>query len=226
MLNQAAGCAATVVALATLFLFARYAVRSGRESPEGSRKIVHIGMGAVCMTFPWLFSSAWPVVWLALGALIALSAVRLVPLLREQFGGVLQGVARKSYGEFAFIAGVTGAFVLSHGNTLEYIVPVAVLTFADSLAALAGVRTGVSRFTIFGATRSLEGSAVFFAVALLCVAIPFVAAHQPGIMISSVATSAALAAVEAVSWGGLDNLAIPVLGTLVLRAIGGLGGAR
>src|SRR5581483_3336738 len=110
MLSPAIGCAVVAAVLASVFICARVLVRSGRVSSEASRKIVHIGMGAVCMSFPWLFSSTEPVIWLALGTTIVLLVTRLAPRLREEFGCVIHGIARESYGEFAFIAGVAGAF--------------------------------------------------------------------------------------------------------------------
>lgn len=226
MLNPFAASALVIAALGVLFAAARAARLSGRVSPEWSRKIVHVGMGTVCLTFPWVFSNNAPVLVIAGCAAVGLLLLRLVPTARTAFGCVLHGVERKSYGEFAFVAGVASTFVLAHGNALAYVVPVAILTFADALAALIGARYGELRFPSVGGTKSFEGSATFFVVAVACVAVPMVIAGSPGVILIALVTGAALMLVEALSWSGIDNFAIPVFGGLLLRALGaGLGAA-
>jgi phytol kinase len=171
------------------------------------------------MTFPLLFSSPTPVLVLAGCAAVALLALRSIPALRTSYGCVLQDVGRGSYGEFSFIAGVASAFVLAHGSALPYVVPVAVLTFADSLAALVGIRFGALRFKVPGGTKSLEGCVTFFSAAVACIGIPLGLAHYQDALPVAILTGAALMLVEALSWAGLDNFAIPVICGVLLRAL-------
>lgn len=219
MLNPIVGSVVVLLALSLLFVWARAARRRELLSPEGSRKVVHVGMGLVCLTFPWLFPSVMPVLVLAAVAAAALWAIRQVPGLNAQFGCALHDVSRDSYGEFAFIAGVSSAFVLAHGNALQYVIPVAVLTFADAIAALIGTRFGTLRFGIFGG-KTMEGSAAFFIMAIACVAMPLALSNMPVAIAATLSISAALMLVEALSRAGFDNFAIPVLGVMLLRAFG------
>jgi len=181
--------------------------------PETSRKAVHILMGMVTLTFPWLFREAWPVLLLTVLAVAALAGTRLVAPLRKQFGTVLNGVERHSLGEVYFPLAVAALFVLSSENRLLYLIPLLTLTLADAVAALVGIRYGQHRFCTSEGTKSAEGSLAFFMVA-------FLSAHVPLLLLSSTgrAESLLIALVlgilvmlfEAVSVGGLDNLFIPL----------------
>ena len=81
-MNAWAGIAAVLAALGALLAAVRLVQRSGFVEAEGARKLVHMGMGMVCLTFPWVFQTVWPVWVLAGGAAVALGALRAVPLLR------------------------------------------------------------------------------------------------------------------------------------------------
>lgn len=189
--------------------------------PELARKTVHVLLGTLCLTFPWVFSSATPVLVLAVIATAALLALRVVPALRASIGRPLHGVARTSYGEFAFVAGIAATFVLAHGNVWSYVIPVAVLTYADAVAALIGTRFGLHRFRTIDGTKSLEGSLAFFSAALICVAVPLELTHQPNAFAIATLVSGALMIVEASAWSGLDNALIPLAGGLLVRSLAG-----
>ncbi len=181
--------------------------------PETSRKAVHIAMGLVTLSFPWLFTAAWPVLLLAALAVAALTGTRLIAPLRERFGAVLHGVERHSLGEVYFPLAVAALYLLSEGNHLLYAIPLLTLTLADAVAALVGVRYGQHRFCTSEGTKSAEGSLAFFMVA-------FLSAHVPLLLLSDTgrAESLLIALVlrilvmmfEAVSVGGVDNLFIPL----------------
>src|SRR5262249_54713981 len=119
-----------------------------RPHPEWVRKLLHMGMGLVTLSFPWLFDESWPVWVLLVLAIAALLAVRLVKRLRSSLGSVIGGVQRTSWGEIYFPIGVALVFELSRRATdvspvqqiLLYCVPILCLTLADALAALIGLR--------------------------------------------------------------------------------------
>src|SRR4051794_41987077 len=104
------GIAVTLAAFAVLLGLLVTYYRSGRASPELLRKLLHVGMGAVILSFPWLFHRAWPVLLLsALFILIflarkvlarpALARARGVSSVGTSLAEVLDGVGRASYGE-------------------------------------------------------------------------------------------------------------------------------
>jgi len=184
---------------------------------EAARKTSHVAVGVACLALPWLFATVAPVLALAAVACAGLFALRAVPWLRARFGSALHGIARTSYGEFAFVGGVAFAFVLAHGDRPAYVAAILALTFGDAVAALVGRRFGRHRYAIGRARKSLEGSAAFFVVALLVCAVFPRAESVAAIAAFALATTLA----EAFAGDGFDNAAIPLAGLLALRLFGG-----
>jgi phytol kinase len=191
---------------------------------ETGRKLVHMGMGLIALTLPWLFSNAGPVWLLAALATAALLAVRFIPTFTRHLGGVLGGVQRFSLGEVYFAPGVALAFTLAGGNRAEFCGAVGVLAFADSAGALVGTRWGRLRYPTLGHAKSAEGSAAVFVTSVLCV---MVAAAVLGGEAWTVALAGAVLAgvvvtvVEAVASHGLDNLLLPSVVVGFMRIWGG-----
>ncbi|HEV2740238.1 MAG TPA: hypothetical protein VGU66_16780 [Candidatus Elarobacter sp.] len=185
--------------------------------PEAARKASHVAVGAMCLPLPWLFADVAPVLVLAAVACAGLLALRTVPWLRVRFGAALHGIARASYGEFAFVGGVALAFVLAHGDKPAYVATILALAFGDAAAALVGRRFGRHPFAVGRARKSLEGSAAFFVVALLVCAVFPRAESVAAVAAFALATTLA----EALAGDGLDNVAIPLAGLLALRLFGG-----
>jgi phytol kinase len=192
---------------------ARYAL-----TPEWARKGIHMTMGAVTLLLPWLFEGAAPVVVLAVIALALMAAVRRVPALRARVGGVIHGVARRSYGEVYFPLAVLVLYLLAAETPVLYVVPLLLLTLADPAAALVGLRHGFVPYATVDGRKSREGSVAFFAVAFLCVHVPlllFTATGRAESLLVACIVGILATMLEAISWRGLDNLFVP-LGTYVL----------
>jgi dolichol kinase len=188
---------------------------------EGGRKVFHVGSGSLALALPILFRSAWPVLVLAAIIVPVLLCLRFVPRLRHTYGGVLHDVERRSYGDLSFPAGVVLVFILSLGHPLLYAIPVVVLTVSDTAAALVGMRYGRTRYSIGGAQKSVEGSVAFFLLALaptglLLLLFSSLGPRDAWLLAATVASLLTLT--EAAAPAGLDNLLIPVVGYLVLRA--------
>lgn len=187
--------------------------------PELVRKLLHMGMGLVTLTFPWVFDSAWPVILLAVLSLVAMVALK-SGRFRAGPGQVLHGVARESQGEMYFVASVTLLFVLAHKTPLLFVVPVLILTFADATAALIGVRYGLARYQSVEGEKSAEGSIAFFTVAFLATHIPVLLSGDTGreeAVLIGLTLGVLVMLLEAIAWRGLDNLLIPLGGYLLLK---------
>jgi len=193
----------------------------GRLHPELLRKLLHVGMGLVTLSFPWLFASDWPVVILAVGSSAGLLLLRQSSALRSRLGGVVDGVERQSFGEVYFPIGVAVLFVLSQGDPVAYSVPLLLLALGDAVAALVGVRYGSMRYTTSEGQKSWEGSIAFFLVAFLSVHIPLLLFTETGraeSLFIGLTMGLLVMLLEAVAWRGLDNLFIPLGGFMLLRA--------
>lgn len=181
--------------------------------PETSRKAVHIAMGLVTLSFPWLFTASWPVLLLAAVAIAALAGTRLVAPLRERFGGVLHGVERHSLGEVYFPLAVAALFLLAAGNRLLYVIPLLTLTLADAVAALVGVHYGHHRYATSEGTKSIEGSLAFFLIAFASAFVPLLllsSTGRPESFLIAMVLGILVMLFEAVSVRGMDNLFIPL----------------
>jgi phytol kinase len=210
-LNPFPGIAIVLFALGALVLGVKR-LQAGGIDPELARKLVHMGMGIVCLPFPWLFAKAWPV-WILAGlAGAALAALRSVPVLRRELGGVLHDVHRTSFGEVYFPLGVAAVFTLAHGHAILFVIPVALLTFADAAGALVGKRWGRLKYRTLEGQKSVEGSVAVGMVGCICSAGPLlVTGHDPreALLIGMVMGLFGLI-LEAISWRGTDNAFLPL----------------
>lgn len=204
----------TILALlaASMALLSAWARRRGAH-PEAVRKLLHVEMALVTLSFPWLFASAWPVMVLAGAAVIWFRLLRTSAWLEARFGYALRAARGDSHGETWFACGVCLAFLWAGGEPVAYGIAILVLGFADAAAALVGRRYGRPRRMPGGAWKSAAGSASFFAVAL---AVAFAGLHgAAGVDAGEALAAAALLAgmttvLEAISGRGLDNILVPL----------------
>jgi phytol kinase len=184
-----------------------------------------MGSGLMALGLPWLFQSPWPVLILCALSLLGLLAIKRVPTLRRRVGGVMDQVDRRSPGDLYFVAATGLLFLIAGGDPLLFSVPMAVLTFADSAAALVGQRCGRHRFRTGGGTKTLEGSAAFFITAFLSAqaGLQVFADRDPAaILLLALLLALLLTLVEAVAGRGSDNFLIPIAGWLLLKVYLGL----
>ena len=114
-------------------------------------------------------------------------------------------VERVSFGELFFMVGVVvTAYVALPENVLLFQTAMLVLAFADTFAALAGIRFGTHTYHIYDEKRSFEGSFACL-VASFCVLVFFDVQYVQALYMAVVLT-----AVEVVSLRGSDNLSLPV----------------
>jgi phytol kinase len=199
--------------LGVLLVALRWWQRAFDPPPEIPRKAMHIAMGLITVSLPWLFMETWPVLVLAAVAFCALLAVRVVQGLNAGLGRVLHSIDRQSYGELAFPLAVAGVFLLAGDSKVMYVVPILMLTLADAVAAVIGLRYGAHLYSSAERPKSVEGSAAFFVVAFVSAFVPLQLMTGLGLtetLLISVMLGALVMIVEAISWTGLDNLFVPI----------------
>ncbi|YCM45299.1 hypothetical protein V2O64_04600 [Verrucomicrobiaceae bacterium 227] len=175
---------------------------------EGSRKLVHLGMGTVCLSFPWLFHEAWPVDLLAA---LALASLLILRNLKCRLRDVLYRVNRISFGELLFPVGVALVFRLTLHDLPGYLASVGILTFADTAGALIGKRFGKHPYHTGAGQKSIEGTLAVFLVSFLITL--FLPLHQDPItsFFFAIVTSLVVAMAEGILGAGLDNLILPLV---------------
>ncbi|MEW8034190.1 MAG: hypothetical protein AB2540_15295 [Candidatus Thiodiazotropha endolucinida] len=220
-MNAWLGMLVVVAALASAFLALHLLEKHASPHPEVLRKLMHVLMGLVTTTFPWLFEETWPVLLLAGGSVAVLILVRSGVSVAGSVKGVLHGVERTSWGELLFPLSVAAVFLLADGDPLLYSVPILILALADAVAALIGVYYGQIQFTTLEGSKSIEGSFAFFIVAFLCVHIAVLLFTDTGrveSLLIGLLMGIVLMMFEAVAWRGLDNLFIPVASFALLKS--------
>src|SRR5439155_15297069 len=77
VMNPWLGMGSVLAVLGALLAGLRLWQRRTAPHPELVRKLLHMGMGLVTLTFPWVFDTAWPVLLLASASVLGLLALRL-----------------------------------------------------------------------------------------------------------------------------------------------------
>lgn len=188
----------------------------GSPPAEWTRKLAHVGAGAVTAVFPWMFAWHWTVLILAFGFAGIIFATRRLGLLQS-----IHGVTRRSEGGIYYPIAIYLLFLLAGDRPVFYLVSLLVLMVSDSLAALLGSEYGKAIYHVETDRRSLEGSAVFLLTTFLAVHLPLLLATDTGRWASVlIAAQIALTVTifEGISPGGSDNLVVP-LATYFLLSI-------
>jgi phytol kinase len=197
------------------------ACRTGQLSPEAARKSLHVVLGLATLACPWIVDGPLPILVLAALVCAWFEAVRYLPGLRQRYGPVLFAVARQGRGETHFVIGAAACFVLADGSALFFCLPMAVLSLADSAAAMLGRRYGSRPGAIRYGSKSLAGSGAFFVIA--CV-VSLVALTMAGWAATPSWTAALMlggttSLVEGLSRNGNDNLFVPLAAACLLQAL-------
>jgi len=201
---------------------------------ELQRKCVHITTGLYALTLPLTFGEVWPVLLLCTVSVLVMVLMRLPAFANSGIGSTIHGVERKSYGEIFLSISVGFLFSRSVANPVLFVLPMLVLTFSDTAAALTGVRYGRRLFAVEDGMKSFEGVVMFFLVTFIIAMITLLLmtdVPKLNVILLALIVAAFGAQLEADSWRGFDNLFVPVglhlflQNNLTTSPLGLLGGA-
>ena len=172
------------------------------QQREASRKLVHIGAGglvplAAALHIP--LAQALPTA-LAMTVLTAINhRLRLIPAVED--------VGRRSLGTVAYGASISLLLLLYWRQRPDLVVAgVLVMALGDGMAGLIGPLLPSPRWQVWGQTKSLLGTLTMAVLAVLVLRLSLPDLAWPPLL----ATAAAATALEQISWGGLDNLTVPL----------------
>ena len=208
--QQLLGVAAVAVWLAAVLLTAQAVRKRWPHQKEWSRKVVHIGTGAVVL-LAWAFAIPRD---LALGA-AALVTVGTALNHRFRLLPAVEDVGRHSYGTIAYGASITILLALFWPQQpLPVAAGVLVMACGDGLAGLVGPQINSPRWRIFGQTKSLAGTAAMALTSWLVLVLLIGVAQATGAPAPSLVAAAVIAVaatgLEQLSGFGLDNLSVPL----------------
>ena len=184
---------------------------------ELSRKIVHIGTGAV-VPLAWFFEIPFVV------ALPVAAVITVVTTINHQwrFIPAVEDVDRNSYGTIAYGIAITTLLLLFWPTRADAVsAGVLVMALGDGLAGLIGRNVASPKWVLFGQTKSSVGTMTMGVVSgLVLIGL----AQWSGADLSLPATLGMVAiatGLEQLSWGGLDNLSVPLsVGMLWSQLVG------
>lgn len=194
-----------------------------KSRPEVSRKFLHIMIGNMIFAMPF-FSDAWVMLlFITLPITVALFFLTEYSPIKIENEMTESGHALGLF----FYAGIWSIllfiFPIMIDPNLLWIVALAIvpLVYGDGFAALVGGKWGKVKYHVFGGEKSLEGSLAMFAVTAVLAVFVWMFYIALGytlpefnfwyiLIISAIATVC-----EAVSYGGVDNLTVPAVTSIL-----------
>ena len=210
--------------VAIIFVIAEMVLKT---RPEVSRKFLHIMVGNMIFAMPFL-SDPWVMVWfLTLPITIGLFFLTEYSPIKIKNSVTESGHALGLF----FYAGIWTILIaiftmIAPANDPKFyiwIVALAIvpMVYGDGFAALIGQKFGKLKYTVFGSQKSIEGSLTMFVItAVMSVFVWMVFASigctMPEFNIVYVIVISAVATVcEALSYGGIDNLTVPAVTSIL-----------
>ena len=173
---------------------------------ELSRKIVHIGTGAV-VPLAWFFEIPFVV------ALPVAAVITVVTTMNHQWRIIpaVEDVDRNSYGTVAYGIAITMLLLLFWPNRADAVTAgVLVMALGDGLAGLIGRNVESPKWVLFGQTKSSVGTMTMAVVSGL-VLIGLARWSGADLSLPAALGMVAMATgLEQLSWRGLDNLSVPL----------------
>ena len=194
-----------------IFIIAEKVLKS---RPEFSRKFLHIMVGNMIFAMPF-FSNPWVmIIGLTLPASIGTFLLTEYSPIRIENSMTESGHALGLF----FYSAIWTVLLVIFGNHL-WIVALAIvpLVYGDGFAALIGQKFGKVKYTVFGGTKSLEGSLTMFVITSVMSVFVWMVFTSIGYsmpefnIVYIIAISAVATICEALSYGGIDNLTVPAL---------------
>lgn len=184
------------------------------KQSEQTRKLVHIMVGVYIAFWP-KFLELYQIQILSLLLVIIVYFSKKLGLFRS-----IHNVRRSTYGELLFPLGVFVAATFADSGWI-YFAAILHLSLADGLAALIGVRyLKRFRYTIVGNTKTLIGTAVFYATSIGILAGSMMgdpAVYGQSAWYVLLALPVVATFIENISPKGTDNILVPLVVVVVLN---------
>ena len=209
-----------LIAISLLLAFNELNYRRLKLKGELTRKFAHFTSTLAVVPFPYIFTSHWYVLILAIIFFTVLFITQYNKLLKS-----IHDIERKSIGSYLLPLSIYTTFLISSllENKFFYILPMLILAISDPMAAILGMnlKKNNGRIKIFGSilNKTWLGSGTFLVTSFV-ISILALYFHREIFDLKTfwlalvVAVTSTLA--ELISWRGSDNLTIPLSVVLIL----------
>ena len=196
-----------IILSSILLILVEVLKRKSFISNDLSRRLAHIGAGAINIVAP-LFVSHVAIIIVN----VLFAGLLLVGRNTDYFSSI-QTTNRKTYGDVYFPLGIiVAAVVLLPDNVTAFQYGVAIMGISDALAGFVGERWGRKAVSIFNNRKTLLGALVFY-VSSLVITFILVPQFLPVVFILPLI----LTIVEFFLVFGLDNLILPIVAGLLFH---------
>ena len=161
-----------VVILSGCMLLAKMVQKRFNPPAEIARKLVHVFIGTVALSFPYLFHNRVTALVLSLVMFVVVFTLRVRHLKKKEVGSYLYSVERsaRSLGELVFPIAIGSTFWMAKRDPILYFIPILILTYADTVAAIVGTRLKKGNLSAEREDeKSLGGTIAFAITAFICV---------------------------------------------------------
>jgi len=203
------------LAYGLVLLMGAFMYRALKSGPAWSRNFSHLAAGLISLPYPWLFTSHWWVLGLAVQSSLFLIGTRYLGWLASH-----HKVAHKSLGSVLFFASLYLCFLAYTFSGLRelFVIPILVLSLSDVSAAVVGRTKGTwplaRKKWSRKSDKTVAGSMAFFLTTLAVLQasfyyyldLTFIHSLGMAMVISLISTAS-----EALSPWGTDNFSIPVV---------------
>jgi dolichol kinase len=180
-------------------------------SSDFTRKFIHIAVGMYSVIAVHIFDQReW--------AIIPPAAFIVINFLDWRFG-VIQAMTssdRSNLGTVYFPVSFVIIIWLLWDQPPLLVGSLMPMTWGDALAAVIGRRYGRRRYTILGATRSLEGSLTMFGISAVATWVVLALMGGDNPLGAALVTAVGATLAESISPWGLDNLTVPAASALLM----------
>ena len=191
--------------------------------PEWSRNFSHLAVGILSLPYPWLFSSHWWVLLLAIQSSLILYITRARGLIPSH-----HKTAGKSLGSYLFFASIYLCYMVSFylHRPHYFVFPIGVLSVSDVSAAIFGRHFGSKPNgffkQLFAEGKTFAGTLAFFFSAFVVVTVAYYYYMQTNMIFAlglAFLISMATAITEAKSSKGSDNFFVPAITLIIMYII-------
>lgn len=212
------------LAASYVFIFAAIGIAEGMRKWRGystdfTRKFIHITVGMWSVGTVLLFEH-W---YMAIIPPASFILINYISYRQETFKAMETG-EKGNLGTIYFPLSFSVIIILFWSRPHLLVASLMPMTWGDALAAVLGARYGQFRYTVWGSTRSLEGSVSMFLFAFIAtfLALWLFAPLSLGLGLFYALIVALLATlVEAITPWHLDNLTVPLVSVVTLYLLAG-----
>jgi phytol kinase len=177
---------------------------------EASRKAVHI---LVCnwwlLAMIFFDSPVWAAVVPACFVILNYLSYRF-----QLFSSMERGAGKGDLGTVYYAISLLVLALISFGpleNPVVGGVGILIMGYGDGLAAVVGTRWPMGAYKVFGAQKTISGSATMLTASFLVTLILLAATGQPQVLASAITLAVLATVLEAMTPLGLDNLTVPLV---------------